>query len=707
MTIAHVTTDKDKMPGRAWRSFFERLRLEIADQKPQLFLWAPIFLAFGIAIYFSLPVQPPPAVSGILFLLALSGLILSRYHVAFLLILIVVSGFGAAHFRTHRVHTPVLQEERAPVTVEGTIRSIEDMGEGEGSRIVLSALEIEDVGPAATPRRVRLRLRQDQGVRVGQRVRVLAGLMPPSLPVMPGAFDFQRYLYFQGIGAVGFVYRGAEIIRDEAGAGRHWLETRRRAIAEDITANLDYPEAGMAQALMIGRKTAMREADKEAMRNAGLAHMLAISGLHIGLFAGVIFFISRLMMVAIPGFALRRPAKKYAALLAIGGAFVYMLVAGATIPTQRAVLMTGIVFAAIMMDRSPISLRLVAFAAFIILLFFPESLLSASFHMSFAAVTALILFYDWLRPWWSSWHSQAGVFKRAALYFSGVIMTTVIAGLATAPFALFHFNQFALYNVAANMVAMPILAFLIMPAVAAAFLLMPFRLAFPAFEVMDFGIEMVLETAHFIAGLPHAILMVPSWPLAALGSFVLGALFFFLWKGRLRFTALLGFVLFIYIILNYKQADIVISSESDLAAFEDHAGAFHISSRRTQRFTGENWSRIYGLTPEEAVLWPKEGGNDIVMCDSAACRIHLSGFKTSYLKAEAAARAECAYADIVIAPFPVKRCKAPHVIDYYDTRYRGAHAIWLGEDRVLIRNVGDLRGRRPWSGANGMFNDRF
>lgn len=676
---------------------------ELYAQKPYVFLWTPVFVALGIGAYFSLPVEPPFAL-GVFLCLAYAALValFSARPVLqkiILFALLVALGFCAAQVRTMRVYTPILSEDMAPITLRGRIAAIEDQDEGSG-RLVLEDIEIEDVPPDETPRRIRIRTRSDDGLAVGQRIETLAGLHQPSAPVIPGGFDFQRYLFFQGIGAVGFIYKEITVLEDtRVSSFGQMVERLRRTIAMRIESAVPHPEAGIVIALMTGRKTAIAEEDNEAMRAAGLAHMLAISGLHVGLFSGAIFFIMRLLMACVPGMALHHPIKKYAAVLAVMAAAGYMLLAGASIPSQRALLMTSVVFLAIILDRSPISLRLVAFAALVVLLLFPESLLSASFHMSFAAVTGLIVFYDRLRPVWSAWHRRAGIGRRAALYFAGVCMTTVVATFATAPFALFHFNQLAVYGLIGNLLCVPILAFVIMPLIVGALFLMPFGLAYPVFVLMDYGVRAVLDVARWVESLPHAVLHMPSWPLSALVLIVGGTLFMMLWQGRFRWGGIVPLVVASVLIGRYQLPDILVAPDIRLVAVADKSdGSFYVSTRRSARFVRENWMESFGLEEGEETRFPKEGEDGPIKCDEFACRIALGGKTVSYMRSPLVQARECAEADIVISTEPLRDCYPQEriAIDLFDVHHKGAHALWLSGDAVRLETSADPRGRRPW-----------
>lgn len=679
------------------------LRFEYEAQRKQILLLLPVFLAFGIGLYFSLPVEPPIALGGV-------GLLSSFFLYIFfkdrepllpLFVFMLALGFCAAQLRTHSIHTPILQDELGPVGVVGTITEIEDLGDEAGSRLILSDLDIERLEADQTPRKIRLKLWKDEGLRVGQRVSALAKIHPPSPPVIPGGFDFQRHLYFKGIGGVGFIFKEAEVLEDAAPSiFDHTVEKWRQTIALRIEEATSYPEAAIVMALMIGSKTAIAQDDKEAMRAAGLAHMLAISGLHVGLFSGALFFLARLFMAFVPVLALKHPIKKYATVFAIIGAGLYMLLAGATIPTVRAVLMTSIVFLAIILDRSPISLRLVGFAAFVVLLFFPESLLSASFHLSFAAVTALVAFYSWLRPFWSQWYGHAGWLRRAGLYFLGVCLTTMIATLATAPFALFHFHQLASYGLLGNVLAMPILAFVIMPSILASLVLMPLGLEWVSLMFSELGVRAILDVAHWVSDLPSSVLKVPMWSDQALILIVLSGLMVILLGRVFKPLAVIPLALSILFIYQYSQYDILISSSNKLVSFWPSNGQMYVSDLRKDRFTRQNWAESYGLDDGAVNKWPKEKTHDFMSCDEQACRIQLKKRTISYVYEEAAAKTECGFSDVVIASFPVQKCQAGIVIDLFKSKRDGVHGIRISDWDISVDSSVIKRGKRPWSSAN-------
>ena len=514
----------------------------LAAERARWPLWLPVAMAGGIAAYFALPAEPPPWPAPAVAAAALAGCFAAGGRTGLLVFLIALlaaaAGFGAAQLRAHLVAAPVLEREIGPVTVSGRIAAIElrDVG----VRLAIARPTVGRLPAAATPGRVRVAVRSGaDGLAVGDKVRFTGVLLPPPEPPLPGGFDFARTAYFAGFGAVGFAYGAPELVaaRDrpslaEAVAGA------RTAIARRILAALPGETGALAAALMTGERGAISEDVLVAMRRSGLAHLLAISGLHLGLLAGVVFFAVRGGLALVEPVALRHPVKKWAAVLALLAAFAYMVLTGATVPTQRAFLMTGLVLLAVLVDRTAISMRLVAVAAAAVLAVAPESLLSVSFQMSFAAVVALVATYESAAPAMAAWFRDAGPLVRVWRYPAGVALTTLVASAATAPFAAYHFNQVVAYSLPANLVAVPVTALWIMPLAVAAFALMPFGLEAPALAAMGWGIDAVIAVAHATAALPGAMHMLADPPAAALAATVLGGLWLCLWRTRWRLAGL-------------------------------------------------------------------------------------------------------------------------------------------------------------------------
>ena len=678
-------------------------------QKQNYLLWAPIFLSIGIGLYFSLALELPALLP--VFFLTITSVIyvflkdtptsLTHHTIKLIVtaLLLISLGFTTAKMRTDLVMTPILEKKIKTTQLSGIIRSIEKLEKGKSSRIILSDLDIEDLSDEKTPKKVRLRIHKDQNIEVGQYVNLLVGLNPPSGPLIPGGFDFRRYLFFQQIGAVGFVYNEPEILEVKVDQNKN-VEHLRHKIAAYFHEKLPQNTAAIASALIVGQKNAIADDDRQAIRDAGLAHMLAISGLHIGLFSGILFFILRFIMACIPNLALSYPIKKIAAVGALTGASFYMVLAGMTVPTQRAVIMSAIVFLAIILDRSPISLRMVAVAAFVILLMLPENILSVSFQMSFAAVTCLIHFYDITRNLWTNLYTNSNWIKKILLYFMSVCITTIIASIATAPFALYHFNQVSFIGSIANLIAVPLLAFIIMPFAILSLCLMPFDLANASINVMGGGIQSMLDISYWAASLPYAIIRMPAWPFMSFILLICASLWIIVWKGTGKLLAIPLFFFAIVTTQQLKMPDILISASHKLFLFKDQDGTLKTSTRRSDRFVLENWEKLYGVPLKSASLLPYKGEllneNN---CGETGCRFIQNKYRISYVRYPYILKEECAWADLVISVEPVQKsaCAAPHIIDKFDTYRSGTHAIYLEDSDVVIHTSIDKNIQRPWS----------
>ncbi len=672
-----------------------------------MFLWVPFFLSIGIGLYFSLSYEPEFLVIAVItiFIIAISFIFWktifndnSATHLLFLMLVIlslISIGFTTAKLRTDYIYSPMIVKKINFADIEGRIKTIEPIE--VGSRVILQDLSIDKINADKTPHFIRLKVLKDEGLKSGQIIKVLAGLNPPSSPVAPYAFDFQRWSYYQRLGAVGFAYGAPEILENAKGS---ILSSVRESITKKIIMQTSSPEQSIILALMTGQRKAIIDEDWDAMRELGLAHMLAISGLHVGMVAGVLFFFSRIIMAGFCNFALHHPIKKYAAIIALIGAFLYMLIVGATIPTQRAVIMVGLAMIAICLDRSPISLRLVALAATLILLYRPESLVSISFQMSFAAVTALVAFFEFMRPYLRKLYSRAGLWRKILLYILGLSFTTIIAGAVTGLFGLYHFQQYAMFGLLANLIAVPILSFMVMPLLVLSYFLMPLGISGFVLNIAEWGTRWVLATAHWVANMDGSVLKIASYPSWVFIGLVVCLWIFTVWKGREKILILPIFVGLLILIPLTKQPDIQISGASDLILIKDKQDQIWLSSFVKERFTAKNWVRLQGAVDQKQKKWPKEGreGDFPLSCDSYGCRGIINKKKIAVSFSEKSWIEDCHWADILISQKPVskKQCDAPEIIDYFKLWRMGSHSIWFIDNKIIIRSVEEVRGKRPW-----------
>ena len=496
--------------------WWEPLGARLLAERDRWLLWLPVCLGLGIAAFFTLPAQPPLAAGLAAILLAAMASFLAwradraraaLARVGWIAAAACAAGFALAQARLEAVQAPVLVRE-ATYDVTGRVAALEPRG--RGVRLSLDQLTLSRVPPDATPKLVRLTLASGgDELAPGDRIRLRARLQPPQPPALPGGFDYARQAYFEQLGGLGYAMGKPEILAaaaDKAGG----IAALRAQIARRITEIVPGPAGAFAAAMIAGVRAAIDNDTWRAFQVSGLAHLISISGLHMTLVAGTAFLVARFALALIPWLALRIRVHKPAAVLAFAAVGFYALLAGNTVPTQRSFLMITVALLAVLVDRNPFSLRVLAWAAVVVLALRPEALFGASFQLSFAAVLALMATYETFRLRALKGDGETGVLGHCLRYVLGVAATTLIAGSATAPFAAYHFQTFATYGVLANLIAVPLTSFVVMPAGLLGLALMPLGLDRPAFQLMGLGSEAVLETAKLVADLPGASIAVAA-----------------------------------------------------------------------------------------------------------------------------------------------------------------------------------------------------
>jgi len=699
----------------------------ILDEKDRWPLFVPVAVGIGIGCYFALPFEPGWVLMMAGFAVPLLGLAILngpfrrriapdsalRYAtiVIFIFVGMIAVGFAAAKIRTLVVDAPILSDLKAPVELTGDIVSASKQ-EGGGWRLLIAPSKIQTVPAENLPALVRMSVRQKElTFQPGEKIEIWGRLMPPPDPVSPYAFDFARQSYFRQIGAVGFALGQPESLGQA-----EWMNLRDRfsifvsqwrlKLADRIRSHLSGEVGAIAAALMTGDRDLISEDTREAMRIAGLAHLLAISGLHMALFGGLVYAVSRFVLAAIEPIAIRYNVKKMSAVIGWIAALLYLILTGASISTQRAFIMISFMFLAVLLDRAALSMRSVTAAALVILLMSPESLLDVGFQMSFSAVIALIAFYEFQRKrrlqksnaYWER-SRRAQTLRMIGLYLVGIGLTTIVAEAATGPFAAFHFNRVAGYGLVGNLAVMPLVGVLIMPCAVLAFVLMPFDLEQYALMPMGWGLEWLLSVSNEISSWPGAEIYLPSWPTAALAFICFGGLWLAFWQTRWRLYGLAGILFGVLVALTNDSPDILIDREGKNVAVRNGDGELAVLSNRRAKFAAESWARRSGQAAPSR-------SNGAFSCDSEGCAIWDPAHpKISYIRTAAIAEEECQRADILIAQVPLPRrirntCRAQIlVIDRFDLWRYGAHAIWLQGDHWRVEHAAGVRGNRPWSPA--------
>ncbi|MEQ6248273.1 ComEC/Rec2 family competence protein [Sulfitobacter sp. HNIBRBA3233] len=654
-------------------------------QRGALFGWVPILLAVGIGLYFILPSDPSrlSLVYGALAVLALcvpARRLPEGIRPFATALLLVAAGMLLAGARSYLVAAPTL-EFRYYGAVEGRIIAI-DRSQSDALRLTLDEVRLDRVPPARTPLRVRLSLHGDRSADItplpGLRVMVTAHLAPPSGPVEPGGFDFQRHAWFVRLGAVGYARTPLMGVADSTG-GLHVARLRKAASAR-FTAVLPGDIGGFAAAVTTGDRAGMSAEALDALRASNLAHLLAISGLHMGLMSGVVFAALRLVMALVPAIALRWPTRSIAAAGALAVAAGYLALSGGNVATQRAFVMVAVALCALMVGRRAISLRAVAVAAVIVLVLRPEALLSPGFQMSFAATTALVAVFGVIRD--RQW-PLGPAWARPAV---AVFISSAVAGLATAPIAAAHFNAIAQYGLIANLLSVPLMGAVVIPAALVAAVLAPFGLEALGLWAMGLGVRWILWVAETVASLPDARTFVPGPGPWVLPLLALGALFFLLWQGRLRWAGLVAVAASFVLWVGEDRPDLLIASDGGLVGVMTAEGRA-LSKERGAGFVAQNWLENDGdgaAQPDAAGRW---GG------DGTASVVHLRG------KRAAQGFSGCTKGQIVVSTQRLDPTNLPCTVhDIADLRSSGALSYRrTPQGWVLHRTARSVSGERLWT----------
>lgn len=681
----------------------------LAGQKRRLALWSPVMLGIGALVYFSVTTEPPFVLGLLSVMAALAGLAAaSRLPMSWLVagLALAALGFGVSATRAALVATPVLQERTDAIMISGLV--VDAYGHQDGRpRVMLALSKAGTLSGDQLPRRARIALRKtDERPRPGTWISLEGRLTTLPTPVAPGAYDFARAAYFDGVGAYGFAIGAPREIEPPVPASiaqraAVWIAAVRHDASERIRAALPESSGGIAAALTVGDRSEIGPEDEDALRDSSLAHVLSISGLHMAIVGLGVFGALRLLAALVPWIALRFRVKKWAAGAALLAAAGYLMLSGASVPAQRSFIMIGLMFLAVMIDRSPFTLRVVAISALIVLLLAPESVVDPSFQMSFAAVTALVSAFEAFEGWQirrgeplvlrDTWRGRLGYALLVA------VLASLVAGLATAPYAAFHFNRIAAYGVVANVVAMPVISFVIMPFAALTLMALPFGLEWYPLQVVGWGIDAMLWIAHETADWPGASTLVPSASPASLGLITLGGLWLALWRGGWRLLGLLPVATGVLLSLMAVGPDILIDREAANVAVRGPDGRLAVVSGRRGRFAAEEWLERDG-DDSELKDSARRGRTGIWSCENKICQAVVGSQTVVYMERAGDWREACGRnAGIVVAAREIDPCPVGLTITPRETRSRGAHAIYLSNDPPRITTVHDELGDRPWT----------
>jgi competence protein ComEC len=692
--------------AQGFQRFGPWLKDQLLSQIERWVLWLPVAFGLGCASYLSMPREPllwPLLMVGAASLSVLVGA--NRYRPALFipcaLLLALSAGMLTAKLRTIQVAAPIIsQGASTPRTVEGYVIDVLSPG-ASGGRIMVAPVYVEGLEPSQTPLRLRVTVQDIMATPPGSAIRLRAILNAPPSPASPGAYDFARRAYYDGIGGSGFALGAPrQILLDPPPFRLRAILTvnaMRWRVSRYLIGVMGDADGAVAAAMVSGHEAWLQPKQVDDMRAAGLAHILSISGLHMAIVGGFAFFAIRLLIAAVPTLALRVNGKKLAAGVGLLAVLLYLGLSGAPAPAVRAAITASLAFLAILLDRRALTLHGLAIAALIVLMIEPEAITDPGFQMSFAATAALVaLAESWIRP--AREINTPWFIRMVQVVTTGLVaslVVSVVAGLATGPFAIQHFNRVATYGLLANMITEPLTGFVIMPGLALGAVLAPLGLGAPILVASGWGISALSALSAWFAALPAAMITIPSAPALALPVAFLGLLWICLWRGRLRWLGVPA-ALAVSLWPRPPMPDVWIAADGANGAYRQDAQAVLVQTD-AKRFGADLWARRRGLTVDETPRF---------ICERKVCRspqdapVAVSLWQGRKAPDLAQWQSLCARTEVVIvrADAAVPRiCEAKLVFTARDLDKSGSIELWRSPQGWRWLEAERLRGHRPWT----------
>lgn len=641
------------------------------------FLLVPVCLAAGAIGYYSLAVEPdfakPVAVVMLMAICALVARSWPKTHLGFMAALLCALGLLAAKVETWRVGTQMLGSEIS-TQLTGRVVSLEQMETGR-IRLTIDVTSTARPKLRYAPERVRLSARNIPAeMTAGSLVTGYAKLLPPTGPVRPDSYDFSFDSYFAGIGGSGFFLGNPKLVSADDGemplSARLFsgIENARESIADHIRATVGGAEGEIAAALIVGVRAGIPDEINEAMRRTGIYHIISISGLHMALVAGTIMGLLRGAFALFPDFSARRPVKKYAAAAALFSIAAYLVISGVVVAAERSFIMLAVMLIAVLFDRAALTMRNLAISAIAVIVVSPHEVVGPSFQMSFAATAALVGAY----AGWADHHAgktrppppkrslPSFLTRKFLLATGGLAMTSIIAGCATALFAIWHFQRVSPLSLFANLAVMPIVSVVMFLAVASA-LLMPFGLDAPSLYLMGKGLTAMIAISGWISERSpvDAVGLISQQSVLLVTIALVIATVATTW---LRLAALPFALVGLLTVSDTRTPDVLISEDARLVALPIGGGELAVSRARPNEFTVDNWKRA--LTSETIVvpeIFSKADGQfDIAdavnlppgapfYCTDGVCLArHPSGAIIAHVEDRKDTWKACGFADLIV-----------------------------------------------------------
>lgn len=663
---------------------FTQLEFHLEKERDQLPLWVPVSIGAGIASWFLLADSHLwtafiALCAGLAVFVKLIGQGTRLGLAAFWFLLLLGAGCAIIWLRSWSVAAPVL--ERPTVTsFYAEIEKIEVVSARDMVRLTLDTHEKQDLPP-----RVRVNVPIDKAamdLQAGAVIQLRARLMPPAMASLPGAYDFSRRAWFMGLGATGQILGDIKVVQP---AEPLWtpisaMPEYRQRLSNHVQSQMKGGAGAIGATLATGDRGAIKDEDAEAMRRSGLAHLLSISGLHVTAVVGAVYLLVIRLLALFPPLALRFRLPLIAASCAALAALSYTLLTGAQVPTIRACIAALLVLIALIIGRSAITLRMVAAGALLVLLLWPESLVGPSFQLSFAAVTAIIALHTHPKVQSLFVRRDEGIGKRFGRAIFALFLTGLVVELALMPIALFHFHKAGIYGALANIVAIPLTTFVIMPLEAFALLLDLVGLGAPVWWVCEKALNSLLILAHYVSSSPGSVTMLPTMPLAAFGLLIFGGLWLALWTRRWRIWGLVPIFYGTLILVTNRPPDLYISGDGRHVGIRNAAGELAMLRTSKSGFMHDMLLENAGVDGEALALddWHN------AQCNADSCTVTIEAsdrnwtivaMRSSYYIPALALSAACRRADIVISERRLPASCQPR---------------WIKADRPLLQQVGGM-----------------
>uniref|UniRef100_A0A3B0J0N6 ComE operon protein 3 n=1 Tax=Wolbachia endosymbiont of Aleurodicus floccissimus TaxID=2152762 RepID=A0A3B0J0N6_9RICK len=662
----------------------------LCNEKYNLILWFPVFQCAGILTYFSLNFEPSCAFTISIFLLLSPILILiatlyRKYVILCISLIAVLIGFTTSKFRTDSVNTSLLGKERYVKDIVATVKDISNKGSYEQFLLY----EIKNTKFKLDNIRISVRTKVEEGIKIGDQVKLSAKLFPLKIAPSEYAYDFARIAYYQKVSSTGFATSKIVLYKKaEARKFQEYIESFRQYIYENLQQNTKKPHADIISALLIGKKDGIDQKTMNAIRDSGIAHLFAISGLHLSFVAGLFFIVFRNLFAISETLTLKYNTKKISAFLTILPTTFYLLITGMQISAQRAYIMVILVLVAIMIERKYRGLIAIAFAASVILIVEPEAILKPGFQMSFSAVLALVASYQ---------INANKLFKiKIIKYFVSIMISSVIASLATVPYTICNFNYFSISGIITNLIAIPIVTLIIIPLGIIYVLLIPLGIEWIITLLIERPIDSVLYITNAIASLQYLVIPIHTFPASSIVIITLGLLWLCLWERNWRFFGIFFIVLGIFSSAMYRTPDILVSADN--AAVKEDDNLLYSLTRKNRNFVVKTWAKqngqnqivnhtkyhnsnkrlkyscIYSKENDRSVLLAYKKEDIMESCDNVNLIIQLSKFN-----------------------YPACNTKT---IKYADLEAYGTHSVWLTDGGIKVSKV---RSNRPWHKPKNLF----